>query len=140
MGTTKIEPDKTVAEIMKVLSNQKIRRIMTSYENGEIVGLKFSIIHGDDELPFELPVRWKPVLSFMQLDRNTPSRLCTPAQAKRVAWRLILRWIEAQLALVEINMADIKEIFMPYLIVSEGVTLYKQLENKQFPSLVANNK
>ena len=137
MGSTKIEPEKTVSEIMKLLSKQNVKRIMTVYEGGEIVGLTFFIVHGDDELPFKLPVRWQPVLRYMMDDRHTPSHLCRNDQAKRVAWRLILRWIEAQLALVEIDMADIKEIFMPYLITVEGVTLYQMMEAKSFPALKA---
>jgi hypothetical protein len=76
----------------------------------------------------------------MTNDRQTPNNLCVPAQAKRVAWRLIFRWIEAQLALVEINMADIKEIFMPYLITSEGKTLYQVMEAKSFPALLQRNQ
>jgi hypothetical protein len=140
MGSTKIDPEQTVGEIMKLLSKHNIRRIMTAYENGEIVGFTFSIAHGADELPFKLPVRWEPVLRYMMDDRHTPGHLCRNEQAKRVAWRLIFRWIEAQLALVEINMADIKEIFMPYLITSEGKTLYQVMEARSFPELLQRNK
>lgn len=140
MGSTKIEPEKTVSEIMKLLSRQHVKRIMTIYEDGQIIGLTFSITHGQDELPFKLPVRWEPVLKTMAHDKHTPRNLCIPAQAKRTAWRLILRWVEAQLALVEINMADIKEIFMPYLITSEGTTLYQMMEAKSFPALKQNNQ
>lgn len=37
------------------------------------------------------------------------------AQAKRIGWRLIFRWLQAQLALIqEAKMVDIKEVFLPY--------------------------
>lgn len=35
-------------------------------------------------------------------------------QANRIGWRQILRWLQAQFALMEVGMVDIKEIFLPY--------------------------
>lgn len=136
MGSTKIDPEQTIGEIMSVLRKHGVGCIITSYEKGEVVGFTFSVTHGNQTLPFKLPVKWEPVLAAMKADRQTPNNLCVPFQARRVAWRLILRWIEAQMALVEINMADIKEIFMPYLITNnEGKTLYQVMEAERFPAL-----
>jgi hypothetical protein len=36
-------------------------------------------------------------------------------QAYRVAWRNILDWVQAQMALLEIGMAKIEEVFLPYM-------------------------
>jgi hypothetical protein len=82
-------------------------------------------------LPYRLPARIEPVLQAMKNDRKTPRNLCNIDQARRVAWRQLLRWIEAQLALVGVGMVDVKEIFMPYLIVS-GKTFYEISEQQQF--------
>jgi len=49
-----------------------------------------------------------------------------------VAWRQILRWIEAQLALVDTEMVQIQEVFMPYLQMNTGQTLYEKLEETKF--------
>ncbi|MDD4980682.1 MAG: hypothetical protein PHC54_05390 [Candidatus Omnitrophica bacterium] len=57
-------------------------------------------------------------------------------QAKRVAWRQILRWVEAQMALVETNMVKIQEVFMPYIQMTiSGQTLYEKIEQKGFIAL-----
>ena len=36
-------------------------------------------------------------------------------QAYRVAWRNILDWVQAQMALLEIGMAKMEEVFLPYM-------------------------
>lgn len=58
--------------------------------------------------------------------RNT--KLNTDEQAIRVAWRVIHTWNKAQLALVEINMVTIPQIFLPYAIMRGGQTLAERIE------------
>jgi hypothetical protein len=136
MGSTTIDPEKTIGEIMSLLSRHNISKIISSYEDGQIVGLMFSISFQETEISFKLPVRWEPVLIAMKKDKQTPNHLCTEKQARRVAWRLILRWIEAQLAMAEIGMADIKEVFMPYLYdTKEQKTWYEIMEATKWPML-----
>src|SRR6266478_5746936 len=44
-------------------------------------------------------------------------------QAYRVAWRNILDWVQAQMALLEIGMAKIEEVFLPYMQDREGAAI-----------------
>jgi hypothetical protein len=134
MATTKISAEKTASEINILLSKHDVKYIRNEYDNGEIIGIAFIIDYQDKEIPFKLPIRWNPVLKAMMDDKHTPSHLCRNDQAKRVAWRQILRWIQAQLALVSVGMVDIKEIFMPYIMLSKG-TLYEQIEKTEFKQI-----
>lgn len=54
------------------------------------------------------------------------------AQAKRIAWRQILRWVEAQMAFVETGMVKMEEVFMPYIQVGIDETLFDRLEGQGF--------
>jgi peroxiredoxin family protein len=56
----------------------------------------------------------------------------TKEQAERVAWRILKDWVEAQMALLDIEMVKMEEIFMPYIVDQKGQTLYEKLEQKQF--------
>jgi hypothetical protein len=135
MATTKISAEKTAGEITTLLTRSgSVKYIQFEYDDGVIAGISFIIMMGETKIPFRLPVRVEPVYKVMYPNKRgrTPRTLKRVIQARRVAWRQILRWIQAQMAMVEIGMADIKEIFMPYLIVSNGVTLYESLEKKQF--------
>lgn len=56
--------------------------------------------------------------------------------SRRVAWRQILRWVEAQLALIETGMAKAQEVFLPYAIVGNQ-SMYQMVEERQFLALPA---
>jgi len=57
-------------------------------------------------------------------------------QARRIAWRQILRWVQAQMALVQTGMVTADQVFMPYIMVDkEGTTLYQQLISQGFEHL-----
>ena len=136
METTKIAPAVTVGQIQKLLGEHQASHILMEYENGEVSGLVFNIRGPDSDMPFRLPCRWKAVLQILQSRRKIYTiRSDWESQAKRVAWRQILRWVEAQLALVETGMVKIQEVFSPYLIVNKNKTLYEQLESTRFQLL-----
>jgi hypothetical protein len=52
--------------------------------------------------------------------------------AYNVAWANIKDWILAQMALYETQIVTMPQIFLPFLMLGKGQTLYNQLENKQF--------
>ena len=135
METTKINPDQTVGEIQGILGRYGASGIQIKYNAGEIVAVAFSVDINDRHVPFMLPCRWEAVHSVI-VNRMRKVRKSREEeyilQAKRVAWRQILRWVEAQLALVETEMVRIEEVFMPYLVVGKGQTLYQKLQNSQF--------
>jgi len=137
METTKIEPEQTVAQIQKVLGQYGAGAVMTEYDKGEVVALTFKVKLNEKYLPFKLPCRWESIDRTLMLRRkrlrNTDE---IKKQAKRIAWRQILRWVEAQMALVETDMVKIQEVFMPYIQVSiGGQTLFEKLEAKGLPAL-----
>ena len=135
MASTKINPTKTAGEIQLLLSKHGVSRIQTSYKDGEISGLDFIIEHDGREMPFCLPIRWQPVLDAMLEDYRTPSNLCTEAQARRTSWRIILRWIQAQMAFIKTGQVDIKEVFMPYMIMAGNKTLYEKMSGANFKQI-----
>jgi hypothetical protein len=56
-------------------------------------------------------------------------------KARRIAWRQVLRWVEAQLALIETGMVKTQEVFLPYAMVGQNGkrrTMFEVLEEKQF--------
>lgn len=63
----------------------------------------------------------------MRNDRKVPRRLITDEQALRVSWRIIKVWVDAQIALVEAQLADVTEVFLPYAITKNGNTLYQEI-------------
>jgi len=134
--TTRIDPDKTAAEIAKILSMHGATAVMTEYdkEDGAVTALSFKVQLNDKQLGFRLPCSWEPVLRVLteqwragKLKQNgskAPDRL----QAVRVAWRIVKDWVEAQMALVETQMVETHDVFLPYLVLPNDKTLAENLK------------
>ena len=49
---------------------------------------------------------------------------CDRDQAERVAWRIVKDWVEAQMAILESEMVQMDEIFLPYMVNDKGQTFF----------------
>ena len=56
---------------------------------------------------------------------------CDREQAERVAWRILKDWVEAQMAILESEMVQMDEIFLPYMIGNGGGTFYELYQSNQ---------
>ena len=142
METTKIEPGKTAGEIMELLAQANARQIAVEYDDKRtICGMAFLILVDGRTLPFRLPARVDPVFSIINGRRKTGRTSHTAIdreQAVRVAWRQLLRWVQAQLAMIETGMVTTHEVFLPYAQDRNGKTLYELLSESKFKMLEAH--
>jgi hypothetical protein len=137
--STTIKVEKTASEIQEKLAKAKAQAVLCEYDDkGIMCAMSFRIIASQGILSFRLPVNVDGVLKAMLHDKNVPKKLRNREQAARVAWRITKDWIEAQLAIVEAEMADIKEVFLPYVQDQTGQTLYKALESNGFKQLTSS--
>lgn len=139
METTKIESSNTVAQIQALLGASGCTGVMTTYLNKEVVGISFQVSIKEKNIAFNLPCRWKPIYNklFLRIKKARLGKLeDLENQAKRVAWRQLLRWIEAQLALVDTEMVKVEEVFMPYIQIDiNGKTLFEKINESGFKAL-----
>lgn len=139
--TTSVSSEKTIAEIQSMLAKNGASRIMTEYDTkGEVSALCFTLKMKESELPFSLPIREESILKVLENQRRAgklPRSYVTQAQAKRIGWRILKDWVDAQLALVQIGMVDMEEVFMPYLYNTRTrQTLYQISKAGQFQNLL----
>lgn len=125
--TTKIRPDRTVGEIQKLLGAKGARRVSIDYDAGRIAAVTFVLDVAGREIAFRLPSNPDGVRRALQKQR-VANVYQTPEHAQSVAWRIVKDWIEAQLALVEAQQADMAEVFLPYAVVSKNTTMYQQFQ------------
>lgn len=133
--TTTVDSFKTVSEIEYILMKHKAKSIMKNYDGESITGLSFLINTGVQEIPVRLPVKVDECLKVLQNEkRENPKKQIkdTREQAERVAWRILKDWVEAQMALLDIEMVRFEEIFLPYIETDSGKTIYERLEERQF--------
>jgi molybdopterin converting factor small subunit len=131
--TTTVDSFKTVSEIERILMEHEAKRITKNYNDKSIVGLSFVINTGMQEVTVQLPARVAECLKVLESEKakGTKNIKATQEQAERVAWRILKDWIEAQMALLDIQMVRFEEIFLPYIDV-KGRTIYERLEERQF--------
>lgn len=132
--TTTVDAFKTVSEIEYILMKHSAKSIMKNFEDDHIVGLSFLIDVGNQQIPVRLPVKIDECLEILKNEKQkgTKNIKATREQAEKVAWRILKDWIEAQMALLDIHMVQLQEIFLPYIELPDGNTIYQTLEQKQF--------
>ncbi len=132
--TTTVDAFKTVSEIEYILMRHKAKSIMKNYDGESVTSLSFLIDTGMQQIPVRLPVKVDECLKVLKKEKwENPKKQIkdTRDQAERVAWRILKDWVEAQMALLDIEMVRFEEIFLPYIEVN-GQTIYERLEEKQF--------
>src|SRR3954452_11629560 len=128
--TTKIEPEQTIGEIQKMLSKHGVTAMMTEYDGPQVSAVSFRLNIDGKPRGFKLPCNWRGVREIFKKPDHARKLRCRfderDDQAVRTAWRIIKDWVEAQLALVEVNMATVPQVFLPYAIMQDGRTLWER--------------
>lgn len=141
MGSTRVKATRTAHEVATLLAEAGARSIITDYgPGGQVAALTFELETAAGPMAFRLPVRIEPVFFWLQKQRSPRHRergeLADRAQAANVAWRQILRWIEAQLAIIQTGMVPAAEAFLPYARSSNGQTLYELFADRKLNKLL----
>jgi hypothetical protein len=127
--TTEIAVEKTMGEVIGMLAGRGVTRISTLFGlGGKPTGISFTMQTEYGVREFELPVKVEGVLRAMKADAKVPRSKCTPEQAARVAWRIALKWLEAQSALIDAELASLDEVMLPWMVANaEGETVYAMI-------------
>jgi len=103
----------------------KAVRVSTDYASGTVVAVCFSLqVAGvPDPVSYRLPCRAERLVKLLRSDR---------AQAERTGWRQVLRWVEAQVAMIDVGMVQAAEVFMPYAVIpGSEQTMFQAWESQQ---------
>jgi hypothetical protein len=133
--STSIAVEKTVGEIETALAKSGANAIMKEYDGvGNIVAVSFRIATPDGMLPFKLPMNVQAiqqVLKNQHKERLIAERFTDLEQARRVGWRIIKDWVEAQCAIIQTQMVTIEQVFLPYATGRDGKTIYQTFIEKR---------
>lgn len=135
------------SELQKTLGEHGAKQVMLDYDdNGKVEAVSFVIPVNGKRLSVRLPARVDKANAVLQrqyqqglLRERTTSAIYRRGnqkemmeQAYRVAWKNILEWVQAQMALIEIEMAKIEEVFLPYMVTRTGETFFEATKRKNF--------
>ena len=126
--TTKVDIYTTIGAIQGQLVRHGARKIMQDYDDqGLITALSFLVDTPAGPRGIRLPANVDAVFEVLTQQRVK----CDREQAERVAWRIVKDWVEAQMAILESEMVQIDEIFLPYMVDNHGQTLFRAYRNNQ---------
>ena len=120
--TTKVDTYTSIGAIQGCLVRHGARKIMQDYDvEGRPQALYFTIETQFGMRGVKLPANVDAVHRVLTSQKIK----CDRDQAERVAWRILKDWIEAQMAILESQMVNIDEIFLPYMVNKDGATAYE---------------
>lgn len=134
--TTTISAEKSANEIQSILAAHGVKRVQIEYnDDRELCAVEFEFWALGQALFFRLPANSEGVYNAMKAQKrkgkiNISESKLTRAQASRVAWRIVKDWVEAQMALIEAEMASLEETFFPYLLMPDQRTAFEHSKTK----------
>lgn len=130
--TTTVSVDRSIQAIQKALVKVGASSLMQDFDaDGNISAVAFRIRLEGQEIQFKLPAQWRSVQQVL-VNQRVEQRYRSDDHARRVAWRIIKDWVEAQMAIVETKMVTLPQVFLPYAVNKDGKTLYEIVaENPQ---------
>ena len=147
---TTIASEKTISEIIKILTKFGARKILQDIDKGgRIIGISFIIeLEDGRNVPFKLPMRVEKARAVIERAvqerilpkkfRNEPDRT---DRAMMVGWRIIKDSIHSQLSLFEMNYSDAVEIFLAYAYhIKTNKTLYEKMLDGKLKTLAIGHE
>ena len=126
--TTKVDVYATLGEIQGQLVKHGAKRIVQDYDDdGHITSLSFMVDTPAGPRGIRLPANVEAVHAVLTRQKVK----CDREQAERVAWRIVKDWVEAQMAILESEMVQMDEIFLPYMLGNGGQSFFQAYRENQ---------
>jgi hypothetical protein len=126
--TTQIDAAKTAGQVQTVLAKAGAVGVAMQFHEGEPVAIAFTVATQFGMREFTLPVHAEQVQAVLRKQRVQP-KFQTAEHARRVAWRIVKDWIEAQLAIIQTEMVTLDQVMLPYMRTGDGSTVFERYQD-----------
>jgi hypothetical protein len=124
--TTSVDAAKTCGEISGLLAAKGARRIQMEYDDHhQPIALSFTYAAYGFPVFFQLPCNIDGVEKCLRGQKGVGFQYQNREHARKVAWRILKNWVEAQIAIVEAGAAQMVEVFLPYAVQQDGKTMFE---------------
>lgn len=119
-------------KIQQVLAENGAKKVMMDYApDGTLEAIAFAVEINGKLAGFRLPANVDKVFNVMYPqateERNERYLPAWRKQSYQTAWANIRDWVDAQMALVRTDQADIGQVFLPYMVMKNDRTLYEHV-------------
>jgi hypothetical protein len=124
--TTTVDARRTIQEIQSILATKGAQGVSVDYDpSGFPMAVTFKVIVENVPIWYRLPSKYEAAYKAL-CAADVPQRFKDKDQARRVCWRILKDWVEAQMAIIQLGQAQMAEAFFPYAIEHEtGITLFE---------------
>lgn len=120
-------------DIQKILRDHAAKSVTLDYDATQRVSaISFSLEIGGQILHFRMPARYENVEKIFSRQKGRRLTDVERDQAYRTAWANLRDWIGAQFALIETDMVETVEVFLPYMLNQAGETYFQTLKQQHF--------
>lgn len=153
--TSDVPVPHTIMRMETTLIKCGVKGIEKKYEpDGRVSAMTFTIEMPDEtSMRVLIPVREEEVLQalwneYVDGDKLAPdgqsiewprskrkTRESFREQAQRTAWKLMQDWVEVQMSLILMKQADVREVFLPYILHGKR-TIYELVSQSGFKALL----
>lgn len=138
--TSTVSARASISHIEEALVSVGATSIAKSYDTkGAVSQFNFTVVVNGNPLSFRLPANVEAVHRILSKPKSPRSRSKADnsmAQAERTAWKNLSDWIDAQVAMIQIEQAKFIQVFLPYAVNAEsGNTFFEELESGKFKML-----
>lgn len=145
--STTISVERTISEIETNLAKHGAKAILKEYDvAGRPIAINFIIEMIEHKtLPYRLPIDIRAAMEKINYDIEHPQkhegrierkRKNDMDYARRVAWRCLKNWVDAQMAQVDFKQIRIQQIFLPFAYdMITHKTFFEKLEEHKFKDL-----
>lgn len=137
--TSGVPAEKSISKIEKILVELGANHINKHYESGKITAISFLIMVNGRTIPFRLPAKVDMIEKVLLKGIKKPRKGTYDKiyeQSERTAWKLICDWVEIQASMINMEQAEIIEVFLPYVYdLSSDTTFYQSIKQGGFKQL-----
>lgn len=143
--TTEISVEKTIGEIEMLLRKANANGILKEMDASGVTSVSFKIkVAENRDMAFRLPMDAQAVIQILNQqvkEHKIGNKYYNDLdQARRVGWRILKNWVEAQVALIQTRMVKVQQVFLPYAVGRDGKTLYEQFEQRNYVGLLGEGE
>ena len=114
----------SISKIEHRLAQAGATHIAKSYKNEMPDGMIFQIDVNGKLMTFQLPAKAEKVYDYMikqkKFGYKKDVQETTRRQANMTAWKILSDWVDIQISLIQLEQAEVAEVFFPYLYSPKG--------------------
>lgn len=115
--------------MQKILSQHGANRVSIDYnDDGDPIALTFQMTVNGHPLWLRIEPDPEGMFKAMKEDDDIEDYRFDEEQARRTAWKNKHDWLDAQLAEVASNQAEMEELFLGFSVTDNGETVYERLK------------